>query len=323
MSKPDQGRPSTPPDDPLAVPDTLFNRLDGWTWLGCYGGYYLQADLLHLAGFEHGFFTRRWQGRQPDELACYLSAGTSIHRPQQVHGSEILEASQADGPPWPEADGLVSNRGGQSLWVCGADCTPVLIADPGTGHAAACHAGWRGLAAGILPKAVEKLEALGADRNKLLIALGPAVSGSNYQVGIEVAEAVARSLHVDDSKAEISSAELHDRLCALQSAGALSKSPTPQTSTQPGSSQPSSSQPGSSQPGSTQPGSSQPKLQLDIRLAAKEQMLRLGIDQTQISCCPLCTVAEPTLFHSWRRDQVKAVQWSGIVAQADEEPATS
>ncbi|MFL0768520.1 MAG: laccase domain-containing protein, partial [Prochlorococcus sp.] len=74
---------------------------------------------------------------------------------------------------------------------------------------------------------------------------------------------------------------------------------------------------------STQPGSSQPKLQLDIRLAAKEQMLRLGIDQTQISCCPLCTVAEPTLFHSWRRDQVKAVQWSGIVAQADEEPATS
>ncbi len=303
MSKPDQGRPSTPPDDPLAVPDTLFNRLDGWTWLGCYGGYYLQADPLHLAGFEHGFFTRRWQGRQPDELACYLSAGTSIHRPQQVHGSEILEASQADGPPWPEADGLVSNRGGQSLWVCGADCTPVLIADPGTGHAAACHAGWRGLAAGILPKAVEKLEALGADRNKLLIALGPAVSGSNYQVGIEVAEAVARSLHVDDSKAEISSAELHDRLCALQSAGALSKSPTPQTS--------------------TQPGSSQPKLQLDIRLAAKEQMLRLGIDQTQISCCPLCTVAEPTLFHSWRRDQVKAVQWSGIVAQADEEPATS
>ncbi|HJN36884.1 MAG TPA: polyphenol oxidase family protein, partial [Prochlorococcaceae cyanobacterium Fu_MAG_50] len=226
MSKPDQGRPSTPPDDPLAVPDTLFNRLDGWTWLGCYGGYYLQADPLHLAGFEHGFFTRRWQGRQPDELACYLSAGTSIHRPQQVHGSEILEASQADGPPWPEADGLVSNRGGQSLWVCGADCTPVLIADPGTGHAAACHAGWRGLAAGILPKAVEKLEALGADRNKLLIALGPAVSGSNYQVGIEVAEAVARSLHVDDSKAEISSAELHDRLCALQSAGALSKSPT-------------------------------------------------------------------------------------------------
>ena len=53
-----------------------------------------------------------------------------------------------------------------------------------------------------------------------------------------------------------------------------------------------------------------------IRGSAVEQLLKEGLDQEQIAQCPLCTIGEPDLFHSWRRDQVKAVQWSGIVSQA-------
>ena len=60
------------------------------------------------------------------------------------------------------------------------------------------------------------------------------------------------------------------------------------------------------------------RLRLDIRLAAAEQLKRAGLSSEQISSCPLCTVAEPSLFYSWRRDHIKAVQWSGIVAQAEE-----
>ena len=130
---------------PFNRPDATFNILSGWTWVGTYGGWYLQCDLL--AGFEHGFFTRQWQGREPDDLAGYLSAGVSVHRPKQIHSALVLPADQASAAPWPEADGLVSSQAGQSLWVCGADCTPVLIADPRTGRVAACHAGWRGGAA--------------------------------------------------------------------------------------------------------------------------------------------------------------------------------
>jgi copper oxidase (laccase) domain-containing protein len=55
---------------------------------------------------------------------------------------------------------------------------------------------------------------------------------------------------------------------------------------------------------------------LDIRAAARRQLELAGIPSSQIALCPLCTMAEPLLFHSWRRDQVKAVQWSGIVSQA-------
>ena len=258
-------------DGPFDRPDSRFNTLKGWTWIGCYGGYYLQSDLLHEQGFEHGFFTRLWHGRGPDELAGYVSAGVSVHRPQQIHSGIVLNASDAPQDPWPEADGLVSDRGGQSLWVCGADCTPVLIADPGTGHAAACHAGWRGVAAGILITALDRLVERGGRREDLVVALGPAVSGPCYQVGDEVVKAVSAAV---PNKA------------SLSDAGALLPD--------------------------EQPG----RHRLDIRTAARVQLQGAGIPSERIAHCPLCTVSEPELFHSWRRDQVKAVQWSGIVAQA-------
>ena len=265
--------------DPFQRPDSSFNVLEGWTWVGCYGGYYLQSDLLTDEGFEHGFFTRLWHGRGPDELVGYVSAGVSVHRPQQIHSGVVLNASEASQAPWPEADGLVSEWGGQSLWVCGADCTPVLIADPGTGHAAACHAGWRGVAARILPEAIRRLERLGANREALLVALGPAVSGERYQVGQEVVDAICDSL---DQEA----GDRRKRMDRLREAGSLMED------------------------------QGLNKHRLDIRGAARQQLVAEGLPPGQIAQCPLCTHAHPGLFHSWRRDQVKAVQWSGIVSQA-------
>jgi len=261
---------------PFDRPDAGFNHLPGWTWVGTYGGHYLQAD--RLAAFEHGFFTRQWQGRGPAELAGYLSAGISVHRPQQIHSAVVLEASQAVGEPWPEADGLVSDGGGQSLWVCGADCTPVLIADSRSGQVAAAHAGWRGVAGRILPAAIARLTAAGSNHHDLLVALGPSVSGANYQVERPVSLEVAAALRSDGAQ----NAEALQELIAC---GALLADPDPG------------------------------KDRLDLRSAIVRQLEHEGIPATSIAVCPLCTVAEPALFHSWRRDQVKAVQWSGIVSQ--------
>jgi len=275
-------------DAPFNRPDSGFNVLQGWTWVGCYGGYYLQADLL--SGFEHGFFTRQWQGRGPEELAGYLSAGISVHRPRQVHGNTVLPASEAEAPPWPDADGLRSDRGGQSLWVCGADCTPVLLADPVRGAVAACHAGWRGVASGILAQAVLQLMASGSAAADLVVALGPAVSGANYQVNHGVSREVAASLtplmrSAAGAGAGAEESNLVEELEALRRGGALQSDPEPE------------------------------KDRLDIRQAACIQLNMLGISRDRIAICPLCTVAEPELFHSWRRDGVKAVHWSGIVSQ--------
>ncbi len=261
-------------DPPFDRPDLGFNHLEGWTWIGSYGGYHLQADLLE--GFEHGFFTRQWSGRGPEQLAGTLSAGVSVHRTRQVHSSRVIAAGAA-AEPWPEADGLVSDAGGQSLWVCGADCTPVLIADPASGRAAACHAGWRGVAGRIVPAAIRRMERAGCRRADLRLALGPAVAGAAYPVGAQVALQVAASLGGEAAA---------DPLDPLRRRGALLEDPLPG------------------------------RHRLDIRLATRLQLENEGLAAEQISVCPLCTVAEPLLFHSWRRDQVKAVQWSGIVAQA-------
>ena len=261
---------------PFDRPDAQFNDLPGWTWVGSYGGTYLQSDLLQ--GFEHAFFTRQWQGREPEQLAAYLSAGITVHRPRQIHSASVLAAGLASGEPWPEADGLVSETGGQSLWVCGADCTPVLLADPTTGRVAACHAGWRGVAAGILPAAVALLEAAGSKRGDLLVALGPAVGGPAYQVERSVSLQVAAALRpgLDDSTAA---------LAELIRSGGLLRDPDPDRD------------------------------RLDIRAASVAQLGHAGVGPDRIAVCPLCTVSTPLLFHSWRRDRIKAVQWSAIVAQ--------
>jgi YfiH family protein len=262
---------------PFDRPDAGFNALQGWTWVGCYGGYYLQCDLL--AGFEHGFFTRQWQGRPPGVLAGYVSAGVTVHRAQQVHGARVLPASQAAAEPWPEADGLASDAGAQSLWVCGADCTPVLLADGASGRVAACHAGWRGVAGRIVPAAVEILRQAGSRLEDLRVALGPAIAGERYQVLPEVSQQVALSLDAQPG-------DPAEALEALRACGALLDDPEPGRD------------------------------RLDIRAATSAQLQRLGLLPEQVAVCPLCTASEPELFHSWRRDQVKAVQWSGIVAQA-------
>jgi YfiH family protein len=264
-------------EPPFDRPDAGFNALSGWTWIGTYGGQYLQADLL--SGFEHGFFTRQWQARPPEVLAGFLSAGVSVHRPQQIHSARVLPASAARAEPWPEADGLVSDAGGQSLWVCGADCTPVLIADPVSGRVAACHAGWRGVAGRILPAAIAAMEAAGSRRQDLRVALGPAVSGANYQVERPVSLQVAASLRPQGR-------EDAEALAELLACGALRADPDPARD------------------------------RLDIRLATRRQLEHEGIAADRVAVCPLCTVAEPLLFHSWRRDQVKAVNWSGIVDQS-------
>jgi hypothetical protein len=81
--------------------------------------------------------------------------------------------------------------------VVTADCVPVLVADPGTGLVAAVHAGWRGLAAGVIEAALEVLRARGADTARLVAAVGPCVGPCCYEVD-EPVLAVLRARFPDD-----------------------------------------------------------------------------------------------------------------------------
>ncbi len=102
---------------------------------------------------------------------------------RQVHGTNVaIDPAHQE----PEADAAITRTPGVVLAIQTADCLPVLFAaDDGT-EIAAAHAGWRGLAAGVLE---HTLDAIQASRIGTMAWLGPAIAGPSYEVGDEVREA--------------------------------------------------------------------------------------------------------------------------------------
>lgn len=103
----------------------------------------------------------------------------------QVHGVEVLDA--ADLPAQPQADGCISTTPGAVCVMMTADCLPVLFCDRAGSVVGAAHAGWRGLAAGVLERTVAAMRARGAV--DVMAWLGPAIGPDNFEVGAEVREA--------------------------------------------------------------------------------------------------------------------------------------
>jgi hypothetical protein len=115
-------------------------------------------------------------------------AGIAAWRPRQVHGAAVVEPATAEAEPVP-ADAVVARRGGPVVGVVTADCVPLLCAAEGGEAVAAIHAGWRGLAAGVVEAAIERLRTLAPGR-RLIAAVGPAAGGCCYEVGPEVIAAL-------------------------------------------------------------------------------------------------------------------------------------
>lgn len=109
----------------------------------------------------------------------------------QVHGTEVFDVDArelaADAVP-PRADAAVTGRRGAVLAVLTADCLPVLLTNASGSVAGIAHAGWRGLAGGVLERTVEALARLTDDR-RWLAWLGPAIGPACFEVGGEVRDA--------------------------------------------------------------------------------------------------------------------------------------
>ncbi|GAB2972999.1 peptidoglycan editing factor PgeF [Streptomyces pseudoechinosporeus] len=101
----------------------------------------------------------------------------------QVHGPDVAVIDEPWGDrPVPEVDAVVTTRRGLALAVLTADCTPVLLADPVAGIAAAAHAGRPGMVAGVVPAAIAAMVELGAEPGRIVARTGPAVCGRCYEV---------------------------------------------------------------------------------------------------------------------------------------------
>jgi YfiH family protein len=170
----------------------------------------------------HGFFTRRGgvSGGPFASLNCSLSSPddpdhvmrnrTLVARRmdlpveallglRQVHGDRVITVTE----PWKAgagqaADAMVTDRPGLALGIVTADCAPVLFADPTAGVVGGAHAGWRGAVGGVLEATLAAMEALGADRGRVTVAVGPCIGQDSYEVGPDLRSEVL-SRNPDDA----------------------------------------------------------------------------------------------------------------------------
>jgi YfiH family protein len=104
----------------------------------------------------------------------------------QVHGADVARWEDLGAGEAPEADAIVSSQSDSLCVVRTADCLPVLLCARDGSEIAAVHAGWRGLAAGVIEAAIDALQTAPAN---LLAWFGPAISQPAFEVGAEVREA--------------------------------------------------------------------------------------------------------------------------------------
>lgn len=120
------------------------------------------------------------------------AGATSIVTATQVHGDRVVAAH--DVLATTEADAVWTNEQGRAVGVRTADCLPVLIEDRRTGAVAAVHAGWRGVIAEIVTRAIETL---GARPDDLFVGIGPCIQKCCFEVDGDLPARFARAFGVE------------------------------------------------------------------------------------------------------------------------------
>jgi YfiH family protein len=167
------------------------------------------AALSRLARVRHAFFTRAGGVSEGVYASLNGGVGSSDARDKvaenrarmaaalgvaperfltahQIHSPDVVVADE----PWthenrPRADAIVTRTLKLAIGVSTADCGPLLLADSQAGVIGAAHAGWRGALTGVIEATVAAMEELGAERARIVAALGPAIRQPNYEVGPE------------------------------------------------------------------------------------------------------------------------------------------
>ncbi len=156
-----------------------------------------------LAGVRHGFLGRRGgvstgivaglnvglgSADDPEAIAenrrralAAVAPGAALVTVYQVHSADVVTVDDVPAER-PRADALVTATPGLALGILTADCAPVLFADVDAGVIGAAHAGWKGAIAGVTDATIAAMEALGADRGRIVAAIGPCIARASYEV---------------------------------------------------------------------------------------------------------------------------------------------
>jgi len=176
---------------------------------------YIQADWpapSHIKAYTT--VRSSWGGRNPHSLLGKPEFTEENHRLtsllplpdepvwiKQTHSAIVLEAKPENREQ--NGDASFTSKPNQVCVVLTADCLPVLITNKQGTHVAAAHAGWRGLASGIIENTIQALQ---QSHDDLLIWLGPAIGPQKFEVGQDVYDAFTH-LHAESESAFTSCSE--------------------------------------------------------------------------------------------------------------------
>lgn len=158
---------------PASVRSLMTTRAGGVSaapWASFNLGDHVGDDPVHVAANRARL--RRQLPAEPDWL-------------RQVHSARVVELGRAS-VPVPEADAAFTREPGRVCAVLTADCLPVLFCDRAGSTVAAAHAGWRGLAGGVLEATVAAMQTPPAD---IIVWLGAAIGPQAFEVGDDVRDA--------------------------------------------------------------------------------------------------------------------------------------
>lgn len=181
-----------------------LSTVTGPAWTGC--SYF---SSLRYPGHSKG----DWEGLNlgahcaddPQSVAANRAL-LELHVPsqpvwlQQVHGTGVLDADNyvASGDEPPQADAAITTKPNRVLAIMTADCLPVVVYDALGSVVGIAHAGWRGLASGVLERMVDQMQTKTRTSGPLSAWVGPAISQQHFEVGAEVREAfLEKDAHYD------------------------------------------------------------------------------------------------------------------------------
>jgi len=238
-----------------------------------YFKYYL-SPILIKNNFKHGFFTKTSSEIELSTLSNHLNINSIDCVIDQIHGNQIVLGSKTQRSERVKADGILSDKYNQNLWIYTADCMPILFADKRKRFVAAIHCGRRGLENKIIKNLIKILVKKGCSTEDILVAVGPSISKKNYLIDSKT----LKNFYMHTTKKEaitlLKDKEIFSTLKKLLERQKI--------------------------------------ISLNLKKYAHIQLLNENILNTNINISNLCTYDSNHDFYSWRRSKTILRQWNYI-----------
>ncbi len=234
---------------------------------------YYTSPLLDNYEIPHAYFTKTESEVDLSLLKSNFCSDNLNYHIKQIHSNYIVFASTLYMKNITEADGIISDKSNQNLWIYTGDCMPVFFADITSKRVAAIHCGRKGLEKKILNKLIQTFKNLGCKSKELLVSIGPSISKVHYKLDKKTTINFYENLYLTDNFADKSSYQISIPFQELEDDKIF---------------------------------------KVDLKKHAYFQLINQNIPSSNIDISNKCTFISKNEFHSYRRSKTNSRQWNFI-----------